>query len=265
VIGALELGGSHVSSALVELDSGRVEGFSRVSFEPHAPLGELLGVLRAASDRVRHTGTIGFAVPGPFDHDRGICLIRGLGKLEPLYGVELGAALDVSARFVNDAEAFLLGEAVAGAACGHDRAVGITLGTGLGSAFMAAGELIRDGEGVPPNGDLHTVPFRGGAVEDVLSGRGLRRRGGSDSETLAARAGAGDAEAAAAFASFGAGLAEFLEPFLSAFQPTIVVVGGGIARAWRHFGSELPTIAVQAERADTAALIGAAVVAQGHR
>jgi glucokinase len=259
VIGALELGGSHVSSALVDLDSGRVDGLTRITFEPGASREELLGVLQAAADRVRDLGTIGFAVPGPFDYEHGICLIRGLSKLESLYGLDLPGALAVTARFLNDAEAFVLGEVAAGAARGHDRALGITLGTGLGSGFLAAGELVRDAEDVPPNGDLHTVPFRGAAVEDVLSGRGLRAHGGSDAATLAARADAGDPRAVAAFASFGADLAAFLDPWLEAFRPTVVVVGGGIAGAWRHFCAELPPVVVPAERPDAAALIGAAV------
>jgi glucokinase len=258
VIGALELGGSHVSAALVALESGRVEGPVRVSFDPGASRSELLRLLDAAADHVRGFEPVGFAVPGPFDYERGICLIRGLAKLEGLYGVNLGAALDLEAHFVNDAEAFLLGEAAAGAARGHERAVGITLGTGLGSAFLVGGELVREGEGVPPNGDLHTVPFRGGAVEDVLSGRGLLARGGADAESLAGRADAADPRAVAAFASFGADLAEFLDHWVRAFQPTIVVIGGGIAGAWRHFGAELPAAAVRAERPADAGLIGAA-------
>jgi glucokinase len=258
VIGALELGGSHVSSALVDLGSGRVDSLTRVALEPGASRDDLLEVLRAAADRVRDLATIGFAVPGPFDYERGICLIRDLGKLESLYGTELPGALDLNARFVNDAEAFVLGEAAAGAARGHGRALGITLGTGLGSGFLDAGELVRDGEGVPPNGDLHTVSFRGAAVEDVLSGRGLRARGGADAATLAARADAGDPSAIATFATFGSDLGEFLDPWLQAFQPTVVVVGGGIAGAWRHFCAELPAVAVPAEQPEAAALIGAA-------
>jgi glucokinase len=259
VIGALELGGSHVSSALVELESGRVDRLTRDSLDPGASRETLLDVLGAAADRVRAAARIGFAVPGPFDHERGICLIRGLAKLEGLYGVDLGAALDLEAEFVNDAEAFLLGEAAAGAACGHDRALGITLGTGLGSAFLARDELVRDGREVPPGGDLHVVPFRGGAVEDVISARGIRASTGRDPGPLAVLADRRDAEAVAAYARFGADLAEFLEPWLEAFRPSVVVVGGGIAGAWRHFAGELPAIAVPAERPDAAALIGAAV------
>jgi glucokinase len=262
VIGALELGGSHVSAALVDLGSGRVDGPIRVSLDPGASREELLRMLDQAADHVRGYEPVGFAVPGPFDHERGICLIKGLAKLEALYGVDLRKVLDLDAVFVNDAEAFLLGEAEAGAARGHDRAIGLTLGTGLGSAFLAGGELVREGNAVPPNGDFHVVPFRGGAVEDVISARGIRATAGRDPEVLAALANDGDAEAAAAFSTFGRDLAEFLEPWLEAFRPSVVVVGGGIAGAWRHFASELPSIAVPAERPEEAALIGAAVWAK---
>jgi glucokinase len=262
MIGALELGGSHVSAALVDLESGRVDGSIRVSLDPGAAREELLRQLDAAADHVRGYEPIGFAVPGPFDHERGICLIRGLGKLEALYGLDLREELNLDAVFLNDAEAFLLGEAESGAARGHDRAIGLTLGTGLGSAFLAGGELIRAGSEVPPNGDLHTVPFRGGAVEDLISARAIRASTGRDPGELAALADEGDEDAVAAFAKLGADLAASLEPWLEGFQPSVVVVGGGIAGAWRHFAIELPPIAVPAERPDDAALIGAAVWAK---
>jgi len=259
MIGALELGGSHVSSARVDLESGRVDGPLRHSLDAGASREELLRVLAAAADHVRGFEPIGFAVPGPFDHERGICLIRGLGKLEALYGVDLREVLNLNAVFLNDAEAFLLGEAEAGAARSHGRAIGLTLGTGLGSAFLAGGEIVRDGAGVPPNGDLHTVAFRGSPVEDTISARGIRARTGRDPASLAALADAADPVAAAALAEVGADLAEFLEPWLTAFRPTVVVVGGGIAGAWRHFSAALPGIAVPAERPHEAALVGAAV------
>jgi glucokinase len=259
MIGALELGGSHVSSALVDLESGRVAGPVRTALDPDASREKLLRLLAAAADHVRGFEPVGFAVPGPFDHDRGICLIRGLGKLEALYGVDLREALNLDAVFLNDAEAFLLGEAEAGAARGHDRAIGLTLGTGLGSAFLVGAEVVRDGVGVPPNGDLHTASFRDAPVEDTISARGIRARTGRDPASLAARADAADPVAAAALAEVGADLAEFLDPWLTAFRPTVVVVGGGIAGAWRYLADALPEIAVPAALPHKAALIGAAV------
>jgi len=270
-VGALELGGGHVSAAVVDLETWRVSGACRLPLDPQGTRPELLGAVREAAARVRGVARVGVAVPGPFDYDRGICLIRGLGKLEALYGVDVRTALArelaldaEQIRFLNDAEAFLLGEVAAGAAKGHERAVGITLGTGLGSAFIADGRIVRSGAGVPPNGELHVVSFRGRPMEDELSGRGLRARFGGDAGAaeIAARADAGDARAAAAFASFGVALAEFLEPWLCAFRPTCVVVGGSIARAWRHFGAALPPNALPAALLDEAALLGAVSFAQ---
>ena len=64
---------------------------------------------------------VGVAVPGPFDYANGVCLLTH--KLEPLHGVDLRRALadalrsaPASIAFVNDADAFLLGEAWVGAA-----------------------------------------------------------------------------------------------------------------------------------------------------
>ena len=65
---------------------------------------------------------VGVAAPGPFDYENGICMVHGLGKLEGLFNVDMRAELaraacrPTSIRFLNDAEAFLLGESVAGAA-----------------------------------------------------------------------------------------------------------------------------------------------------
>jgi predicted NBD/HSP70 family sugar kinase len=273
-VAALELGGSHVSAARVDVASGGVANPRRVPLDPLGSRDELLdGIVGAARSVADGATRLGVAVPGPFDYDRGVCTIHGVGKLEALFGVDLRSELsrvfpaaDASGiRFLNDAEAFLLGEAAAGAARGCSRAIGITLGTGLGSAFLVGGEIVRSGRGVPPDGELHLVPFRGRPVEDVLSGRGLRTRfgGGVDAERIASLADGGDANAAAAFAAFGADLGVFLAPAVREFGPHCVVVGGAIARAWRHFGAALAeavtTDVAPAARLDDAALLGAAL------
>jgi glucokinase len=266
-VGALELGGSHVSACSVDLETWRTSRSCRLPLDPQGTRPELLGAIREAARSLRGVDRLGVGAPGPFDYENGICAVRGLGKLEALFGVDLrdelalALAVDPAAvRFLNDAEAFLLGESAAGAARGHDRALGITLGTGLGSAFLAGGKIVRAGVDVPPNGDLHVVPFRGGLVEDAISGRAISARfdGRTGAAEIAARADEGDGLAASAYASFGADLAAFLEPWLAAFRPTRVVVGGSVARAWRHFGAALPAIAVPAERLEDAALLGAA-------
>jgi glucokinase len=275
---ALELGGSHVSAARVHLTAVRLKDLLRLPLDPEGEREELLDAIRAAARSVAAGAThVGVATPGPFDYERGICTIRGVGKLEALFGVDLRSELAHEfphadpqfIRFLNDAEAFLLGEAAAGAARGCARAIGLTLGTGLGSAFLVEGEIVRDGPGVPPEGELHRAPFRGRPVEEAISGRGLRLRYGAgvDADRIAELADDGDTRARDVFASFGADLAEFLAPSVRLFRPARVVVGGAIARAWPYFGpplaGALEADAVQAVRVDDAALLGAALHARG--
>jgi glucokinase len=272
---ALDIGGTHVTAARVDPGSASAEPLVRVDYEPHADREVLLGgiVGAAASVTQPSVDAVGVAAPGPFDYEHGICRVRGLGKLEALYGVDLRRELarGLSVRpeavvFLNDAEAFLLGEWAHGAAHGHARAIGLTLGTGLGSAFLVDGAIVREGPGVPPDGSVHLLPFRGEPVEERISARGLRARvdGGLDVRELAEAARAGAADARDAFAAFGADLAEFLGPCVRGFEPTCIVVGGAISRAWDLIGDELtagfPSIVVaRAVRIDEAALLGAAL------
>jgi glucokinase len=273
---ALDIGGTHVTAAHVEPDTGKAEQLLRVEYEPDADRAILLdGILGAAlSVAEPATGAVGVATPGPFDYANGICTIQGLGKLEAIYGVdlrsELAGALGVRSDavvFLNDAEAFLLGEAAHGAARDRPRAIGLTLGTGLGSAFLVDGAIVRDGAGVPPDGSLHLLSFRGEPVEERISARSLRARAGDgqlDVRELAAAARTGSDDARRAFASFATELAEFLRPCVDAFEPAGIVVGGSIARAWDLLGGPLeaayPSIDVApAERIDEAALLGAAL------
>jgi glucokinase len=273
---ALDIGGTHVTAARVEPDSASAEPLVRVDYAPHADRTVLLGgiVGAAASVAGPAADAVGVAAPGPFDYEHGICTIRGLGKLEALYGVDLRRELARALRvrpeavvFLNDAEAFLLGESAHGAARGQARAIGLTLGTGLGSAFLVDGAIVRAGPGVPPDGSLHLLPFRDEPVEERISARGLRARmdrGRLDVRELAQGARAGRAGARQAFAAFAADLAEFLQPTVHDFEPTCLVVGGAIARAWDLIGDEVtaafPSVDVaRAVRIDEAALLGAAL------
>ena len=202
-------------------------------------------------------------------------------KLHGLHGVDLRAELQVASalpdpaaiRFVNDADAFLLGEWWAGAARGHPRVVGITLGTGLGSAFADEGTVVRSDPRVPPGGELHRLRFREAPVEKTISraallaAYGTATNEGIDVEQIAERAHAGDLGARRVFADLGTALGQFLVPWLRAFQATCLVVGGSIARSWFLFEdslraaveavSGLDTVTV-AEQLEDAALLGAA-------
>jgi glucokinase len=275
VVGALDVGGTHVSAGRVRLSTGVVEpeGRVRLEFEREAPLLER--ILDAARSVVTpEMRRFGVAVPGPFDYAAGVSLVSH--KLAGLYGVdlrrELSLALGLAGRavsFLNDAEAFLLGESWVGAARGHARAIGITLGTGLGSAFLEAERIVRSGPGVPADGALYTQAFRGLPVEQTISRAGLLARYGEDAgdvEQIAERARAGEHRARLVFEQLGADLAEFLGPAVAAFAPTCLVVGGSIAYGWELLEPGLASlrgpgrrlVVARAARIDDAALLGAA-------
>jgi glucokinase len=284
IVGALELGGTHVTVARVSLDRRAVDGTTlrRAELSADASRNSLLRTIRsaAAGAASAEAQRWGVATPGPFDYERGISTIRGVAKLDALYGVdlrsELATALRVSPRdirFLNDAAAFLLGEGWAGAARGHDAVMGITLGSGLGSAFLRDGTLRREGPGVPPDARLDLLPFRGAPVEEVISRRGLLaayRRTGQDAFDvieIAERARAGENAAIGVFSAFGASLGEFLAPVLERFEPSCLVVGGAIARSWSLFADAFrascpPAARVSsvgvAQHLDEAPLLGAA-------
>ena len=150
--------------------------------------------------------------------------------------------------------------------------VGITLGTGLGSAFLDHGEFVRSDARVPAGGALYKLAFRGVAVEETISARALLAGYGGDSanvtdvEQIAARGRAGENRARLVFRQLAADLAEFLVPSLEAFAPTCLVVGGSIARAWELLEPGLeqrlapfrPLVVVRAAQIDNAPLLGAA-------
>jgi glucokinase len=193
-----DVGGSHISAAVFDPHTFALHGLSRAPLPAEgtgnfsaASFGRLihaLGKAAANSAQVSLTTLAGadLAIPGPFDYDRGISQMRH--KLLSLFGVDLKSALAArfawqpsQVRFVNDAAAFLLGEMGAGAAKGYSRAIGITLGTGIGCAFAvhdgSGGRIVPGGsQGVPPGGEIWNLPYNGATVEDFVSTRFLRQQ-----------------------------------------------------------------------------------------
>jgi DNA-binding CsgD family transcriptional regulator len=78
-------------------------------------------------------------------------------KFAALYGRSLAPQFftpGLPIAFLNDAQAFALGEAAAGAGSAFRRWILVTLGTGVGSAFVAHGEIVTSGPGVPAGGEI---------------------------------------------------------------------------------------------------------------
>ena len=146
-------------------------------------------------------------------------------------------------RFENDAWTFLRGEAWRGAAQGHNRVVGLTLGTGLGSAFMVHDEIVIEGPGVPPHAWIGALPYANGIVEDKISRHGIIARyqelaGNAYSENedikeIALRGlGHRDTNSLQVFNELGSTLAQVLNPILLDFKAECLVLGGQISKSF---------------------------------
>ena len=297
LVAAVDVGGTHVDAAVVDLRAGRVVDATRRSraLDPggsaDAILEAIVGCAADALDGTSVAPAMGVAMPGPFDYARGIAWFAGVAKFEALYGVDVGAAMREglapairAVTFLNDADAFALGEWTAGVTRGHDRPVAITIGTGIGSTFLDGGRVIEDGPRVPPTGRAWKIVVDGVPLEDRVSRRAILRaaaghpalaRPGADVRELAEAARGGDAAARAVFDDALDALGRGLGPWLARFDATILAVGGSIAGAWDLV--EAPLVAGlaagdpawhgpvrQAALGADAALLGAAMAASGH-
>jgi glucokinase len=293
-IPVLEIGGSHVTAALVDLSAAKVlPGSIRHELCASGTASDLLEVIIAGALAVpaAQGAAWGVAIPGPFDYQRGVGLFTGVGKFDSLHGVDVGAALAARLRrhpgpirFLNDAHAFVRGESLFGAARGHDRCVGITLGTGVGSAFLAGGTVCDHGPAVPPEGRVDLLRIDGQPLEDVVSSRAIwrayQRQTGTrppDVAWIAQRAGRGDMAAADVLGAAFERLGEALGPWLASFGATMLVAGGSMTGSWNLIKPALEagigrtyepstsvTMAISvAARGDDAALLGAAAHACG--
>lgn len=286
-VGAFDVGGTHIRGVLVDTVAWSPVPHTEADRSLPAA-GSAAEILDGIADCVKAVGVdvpVAIAVPGPFDYAHGIARYHGVAKFDALNGVDVGAALlergvGGPIAFMSDSQAFLRGEAIAGNATGHARAMGVTLGTGVGSAFLADGEMVADGPLVPPEGRIDLTTLDGGPLEDTFSRRALLRAwrartphspvsADGDVRDLARLALDGSAVEAevlgAALRALGRGLA----PWVLAFRPTVIVVGGGMSAAWRLIERPLadglaaagvaePPALLRARSAHDAPLLGAA-------
>ena len=188
---------------------------------------------------------IAVAIPSPFDYEQGISHMRH--KFQSLYGTDLRAVLSRRTccpperiHFLNDAAASLIGELHRGAARGARRAIALTLGTGVGSAFAVNENIVVEGPGVPPGGEIWNQAYRDGIVEDYISTLAIQsifaELTGKRLEVCEiATSQSHRQEAQQAFERFGRELGTVLRQISVAFAPDRIVLSGGIARAADRF------------------------------
>ncbi|WP_164545494.1 ROK family protein [Paenibacillus albus] len=264
IILAFDVGGTQIKAAAMRdgeiIASTALHYDSRSELEADAIIAHFVDIAVDVLGRGGLTeesiSGFGLAFPGPFDYERGICLIQGLGKFESLYGLNIGDMLSEAIRshgqlgrrlspefrivFENDAALFGLGESNGGGeAFGVERAVCLTIGTGLGSCYLERGQLVKHRDGVPENGWLYAEPYGNRMADECISRRGLlhlaeemgMELAGRDVRELADAAASGDADAVQLFDHFGRRMAVILVPAFEAYEPNRIVLGGQISKS----------------------------------
>lgn len=283
----LEIGGTHVTAGLVDVDSWTVIRDVRHPLDAAAPAEQLFESFAAAAALVAiGTRQWAVAIPGPFDYERGVGRFGCIGKFGALDGVDVRAGLirclnADTCVFVNDAEAFAVGEWHASGRPAH-RAIHVTLGTGVGSSFLEGGVGVTSWPGIPEGGRAHLLEWRGRPLEETVSRAALREayraRSGHDADVreICELARAGDVPAATTVAEAFDALGTVIGPALDAFAADEIVVGGSIAASWDIIGPTLeaavlrvssrrPVSIRRAAALDGAPLIGAAIAADRPR
>ncbi|WGQ08611.1 ROK family protein [Pedobacter gandavensis] len=272
----VDIGGSHITAAHVDATTFKVIE-NTLKRERVAAMDSLeviiqswLNVLSTLIVRDNGESTkIGIAMPGPFDYEKGISMMQNQEKYDALYGVNvkeiLAKRLDIPESdivFINDAEAFLRGELASGAAADKERAIGITLGTGLGST--------SNGSGITRDMNWAFRPFKDSIAEEYISTRWFLKKykeiTGKEVKNVEVLLEVADqAVKNEIFEEFSDNLSIFLNDFIAQEQPQVVVIGGNIAKTWDHFIGLLTakiidkTVAIrQSEMWEDAALVGAA-------
>ncbi|WP_156306964.1 ROK family protein [Sphingobacterium endophyticum] len=272
-----DIGGTHITSAIVEKDSWKI--INETITRSHVnSLEDAKSIFLDWTNNMKsclektdlEINNIGIAAPGPFDYEQGIALMKGQSKYDSIYNIQVtGPILNglgndgLNILYINDAAAFLQGE-VFGCGLDHkDRILGITLGTGLGSAVWSQGEKAFDA-------DLWNTAYKESIFEEYLVTRWFVRRfeeltGMKETGLREILEKHGNSEdVIQLLAEYQENLLNFMQFFSEKYNCKSFVIGGNIVKAWERIFPEksiLKGFDIQIGKyQEHAAIIGAAAL-----
>ena len=250
----VDIGGTKIAVGAVDA-AGAVHARRTIATDAEAGFDAgLERLIRAIDETLAEAGVdvaalagIGLGCPGPFD--------EASGQIENFYTLPgwegndilspLVARFDTRVRLINDADAALLGEALAGAARGARVALMLTIGTGIGGAVLIDGAILRGAAREHPEiGHLIVDPtgpecYCGGrgCLESFAAGPALARAGAefgyADAEAVFNAAEEGAAPAQAIVTRSADAMETAVWSLIHSFLPEVILIGGGIGE--RHF------------------------------
>jgi fructokinase len=187
----VDLGGTKIEA--IALDGA---GQVRVQRRVPTPAGDYPGIVRALVDLVEGIeralgtrGTVGIGTPGALSPSTG--LLRNSNSVclngKPL-DQDLAGALGRPVRLANDANCFVLSEAIEGAAIGARVVLGVILGTGTGGGIVVNGQILTGPNAIAGEWGHNPLPW---PREGEWPGAGLLLRQERVHRDLSLRAGDG--------------------------------------------------------------------------
>lgn len=268
-----DLGATSIDVAVTTLD-GRILGHhdepARIEAGPASCLDRVdalfASLLATTRDIPGPLWGIGIGVPGPVEFESGRPISPPIMPgwdgypIRERFADRYGAPVWVD----NDVNVLALGEWRSGVAAGHDNVVVVKVGTGIGAGIISDGRLHRGAQGSA--GDVGhiqvvddpTVVCRCGNIGclEALAGGAaigrageaaarerrsprlelaLDRNGAVTAEDVARAASFGDPVSVALLGSAGRRVGSMLASVVNFFNPSLIVVGGGVANAPDQF------------------------------
>ena len=255
---AVDIGGTHLRTAAYEPEQFKPSAHRRVKTLADEP-GVFERMVKAIEEVRPHDGPldgIGVASPGPLDPHTGHMLATPNIKQFDNFPLapKLSEHFGVPAFLANDANMACLGEWKYGAAKGHHDVLYLTISTGIGGGVIANDRLLQGYHGlaaelghtiVDPDGPVCSCGFRG-HLESFSSGPAIVKyvlkeleKGAKsilkpdpnlNAKQVADAASHGDGLAIAAYRRAGEYLGISVASFLHAFDPSIIIFGGGVSQ-----------------------------------
>jgi glucokinase len=276
----IDIGGTRTKAVALDADGTIVR---KQVVPSHDDVESLLRSVGELLEQLSTPGqAVGISAPGIVARDnRAISWMRG--RMQAVEGLNWMERLGRDVWVLNDAHAAAIGEAWIGAARAKSHVVVLTLGTGVGGGVILDGCLYQgstgraghlghttvDADGFP---DIVRMP---GSLEDCIGNHNVHGRSGgrfSSTDELVRAVKDGDTFAIECWRESVRGLAVAVAGFINAFDPEVVVIGGGISECgpclfdplgefldeveWRPTGDRVPI--VPAELGEFAGAIGAA-------
>jgi glucokinase len=241
---AVDVGGTKIAAALVD-GEGRIQRKVKLLTDHHDTGRSIDQVAEAARGAVGETpwkriASVGVAVPGIYFAATGEAWAPNLPGWDriPLRAA-LESRLPVQILVDSDRAACVLGEQWLGVAQGCMDIVFLTVGTGIGAGILSGGRLIRGASDIAGavgwfalTPEMREIYRQTGCWEAEAAGPALARRAGrATAQQVVEAALAGEEAAKEAIEETVRWLAMGIANLISALNPQMVVLGGGLMQA----------------------------------